>query len=76
MTLDLIFVGPDAGRATLAQLATDLDVRFRLIAQRITTMEIFPVSVLTVELDADAPALDAATSWFARRGIHQLAAAV
>ena len=28
------------------------------------------------ELDADAPALDAATSWFARRGIHQLAAAV
>jgi hypothetical protein len=39
-------------------------------------MEIFPVSVLTVELDADAPALDAATSWFARRGIHQLAAAV
>ena len=72
MTIDLVFVGADAGRATLAQLATDLDVRFRLIAQRITTMEIFPVSVVTVELDADAAALDAANTWFARRGIHRV----
>ena len=72
MTLDLIFVGTDAGRATLAQLAADLDVRFRLVAQRITTMEIFPVNVVTVELDADAAALDAATTWFARRGIHRM----
>ena len=76
MTLDLLFDGANSGRATLDQLGAELDVRYRLIAQRITTMEIFPVSVLTVELDADAHALDAATSWFARRGIHQLAAAV
>lgn len=74
MTLDLVFVGPDAGRATLTQLAAELGVTFRLVARRVTTMEIFAVSVLTVELDADAPVLAAATSWFDRRGIHRLAA--
>ena len=44
MTLDLLFVGANSGRATLDQLGAELDVRYRLIAQRITTMEIFPVS--------------------------------
>ena len=75
MTLDLLFVGADAGRGTLAQLAAEVGVNYRLIAQRVTTMEIFPISVLTVELDADESRLDAATSWFARRGIHQLSSA-
>lgn len=75
MTIDLVFVGADAGRATLAQLAAELGVPFRLVAERLTTMEIFPVSVLTVELDADAGALADATTWIARRGIHSLAAA-
>ncbi|MDN5569758.1 MAG: hypothetical protein L0G22_00620 [Propionibacteriaceae bacterium] len=73
MTLDLVFVQQDAARATFAQLAADLGVTLRLVAQRVTTMEIFPVSVMTVELDADPAALDAATSWFASRGIHRLA---
>ena len=35
-------------------------------------MEIFPVNVLTIEVDAAAAQLDAAASWFARRGIHRL----
>ncbi|WP_341730017.1 hypothetical protein [Brooklawnia sp.] len=72
MTLDLLFIGADTGRGALSQFAAEVGVSYRLIAQRITTMEIFPVSVLTVELDADATGLDAAASWFARRGIHQL----
>ncbi len=71
MTLSFLFVGADAGRGALAQFAAEVGVGYRLIAQRITTMEIFPVSVLTVELDADADR-EVATSWFARRGIHQL----
>ena len=75
MTLDLLFVGADTGRATLAQLGAELDVQYRLLAERMTHMEIFPVSVLTVELDAAAPVLDAAASWFRRRGIHQMPAA-
>ena len=75
MTLDLVFVGADAGRAALAQLTAELGVTVRLLGQRVTTMEIFPVNVLTIEVDAPAPDLDAATSWFARRGIHRLGAA-
>lgn len=74
MTLNLLFVGAQSGHATLAQFGSELGVSYQLVAHRTTTMEIFPVDVLTVELDADAP-LDAATSWFARHGIHQLAAA-
>ncbi len=35
MTLDLLFVGANSGRATLDQLGAELDVRYRLIAQRI-----------------------------------------
>lgn len=75
MTLDLVFVGTDAGHATLAELAAELGLTYRLVAQRVTTMEIFPVNVVTVELDADAGALAAAGPWFSRRGIHRLAAA-
>lgn len=71
MTLDLVFVGADAGRAALAQLTAELGVTVRLLGQRVTTMEIFPVNVLTIEVDAAAQ-LDAAASWFARRGIHRL----
>ena len=72
MTLDLVFVGADAGRAALAQLTAELGVTVRLLGQRVTTMEIFPVNVLTIEVDAAAAQLDAAASWFARRGIHRL----
>lgn len=75
MTLDLLFVGANSGRATLDQLGAELDVRYRLIAQRITTMEIFPVSVLTVEVDADLSVLDAVARWFSAHGILQRAAA-
>ncbi|WP_232549494.1 NIL domain-containing protein [Propioniciclava soli] len=73
MTLDLVFVQQSAAGATFAQLAADLGVELRLVAQRITTMEIFPVSVLTVELTAEPGLLEAATRWFAQRGIHRLA---
>ena len=72
MTLDLVFVGADAGRAALAQLTAELGVTVRLLGQRVTTMEIFPVNVHTIEVDAAAAQLDAAASWFARRGIHRL----
>lgn len=72
MTLDLVFVGADAGRAALAQLTAELGVTVRLLHQRVTTMEVFAVNVLTVEVDASAPQVDAATSWFASRGIHRL----
>ena len=72
MTLDLVFVGADAGRAALAQLTAELGVTVRLLGQRVTTMEIFPVNVLTIEVDAAAAQLDAAASWFTRRGIHRL----
>ena len=72
MTLDLVFVGADAGRAALAQLTAELGVTVRLLGQRVTTMEIFPVNVLSIEVDAAAAQLDAAASWFARRGIHRL----
>ncbi len=72
MTLDLVFVGADAGRRTLAQLAAEVGIATRLVAQRATHMEVFSVSVLTVELDGEAPALDAARSWIAARGIHRL----
>ncbi|MFT3877961.1 MAG: NIL domain-containing protein [Propioniciclava sp.] len=75
MTLDLVFVGADAGRATLGQLSSELGVSFRLLAQRETTMEIFPVSVLTVELSGDAPRLHEASRWIASRGVHRLATA-
>ena len=75
MTLDLVFVGADSGRATLAQLAAELGITVRTLADRVTTMEIFPVHVVTVQVDADAPGQDAAASWFARRGIHRLPAA-
>ncbi|WP_347347648.1 hypothetical protein [Nigerium sp.] len=75
MTVDLVFVQQDAARATLAELAADLGLTIRLIAQRVTNMEIFSVNVMTVELDADAPVLDAASTWFDRRGIHRLARA-
>ena len=74
MNLDLVFVGADAGRATLGQLTSELGVSFRLLAERVTTMEIFPVSVLTVELAGDAASLTAAQRWIAARGIHRLAA--
>ena len=72
MTLDLVFVGADAGRAALAQLTAELGVTVRLLGQRVTTMEIFPVNVLTIEVDAAAAQVDAPASWFARRGIHRL----
>ncbi len=72
MTLDLVFVGTDAGRATLAQLTAELGLTVRTLADRVTTMEIFPVHVVTVLVDADAPGQAAAASWFARRGIHRL----
>lgn len=75
MTLDLFFVQGHSARAILAQLAADLGVTAHLVAERVTTMEIFPVSVWTVRLDADAAALDAAHAWFGRRGIHRLAPA-
>lgn len=75
MTLNLVFVGADAGRAALAQLTAELGVTARLLAERVTTMEIFPVSVVTIEVEAAAPQLDAASTWFARRGIHRLDAA-
>lgn len=75
MTLDLFFVQGHSARATLAQLAAELGVVAHLVARRVTTMEIFPVAVWTVQLDADAAALDAADAWFARRGIHRLASA-
>ncbi len=74
MTLDLVFVGTDVGRATLGQLTSELGVSFRLLAERVTTMEIFPVSVLTVELSGDGARLDAASRWIAGRGVHRLAA--
>ena len=35
MTLDLVFVGADAGRATLGQLTCELGVSFRLLAERV-----------------------------------------
>ena len=76
MTLDLVFVGTDAGRATLAQLTAELGLTVRTLADRVTTMEIFPVSVVTVAVDAAGTELDAAASWFARRGIHRLPVAV
>ena len=72
MPLDLACVGADPGRAALAQLTAELGVTVRLLGQRVTTMEIFPVNVLTIEVDAAAAQLDAAASWFARRGIHRL----
>lgn len=72
MTLDLVFVGADAGRAALAQFTAESGVRVDLLAERTTTMEIFPVSVLTVTVDATGG--PAAAGWFARRGIHRLAA--
>lgn len=72
MTLDLVFVGADAGRAALAQLTAELGVTVRLLGQRVTTMEIFPVNVLTIEVDAAAAQVEATASWFARRGIHRL----
>ena len=72
MTLDLVFVGADAGRAALAQLTAELGVTVRLLGQRVTTMEIFPVNVVTIEVEAATATVDATTSWFARRGIHQL----
>ena len=75
MTVDLVFVQQDAARATLAELAAELGLTIRLIAQRVTNMEIFSVNVMTVELDADASVLDAASTWFDRRGIHRLARA-
>lgn len=75
MTLDLVFVGAGTGRAALAQLTADLGVRVRIIADRLTTMEIFPVSVLTVEVDADLSVLDAVARWFSAHGILQRAAA-
>ncbi|MDO5535148.1 MAG: NIL domain-containing protein [Propionibacteriaceae bacterium] len=76
MTFNLVFVGADAGRATLAQLTADLGLTVRLLAERVTTMEIFPVNVVTVEVDAAGAEQDAAASWFARRGIHRLPAGV
>ncbi|HHU39497.1 MAG TPA: hypothetical protein GXZ45_09495 [Propionibacterium sp.] len=73
MTLDLVFVGADAGRHALAQLTAELGVTVRLLAERVTTMEVFAVNVLTVQVDAAGA--DAASHWFARRGIHRLAGA-
>ena len=72
MTLDLVFVGADAGRAALAQLTAELGVTVRLRGQRGPTLEICPVSVLTLDADAAAAQVDATASWFARRGIHRL----
>ncbi|NLT29290.1 MAG: hypothetical protein GXX86_02360 [Propionibacterium sp.] len=71
MTLDLAFVGGNTTHATLAQFAAEVGVGFRLVAQRITQMEIFPVSVVTVEFDTDTPEV---SRWFAARGIHRIAA--
>lgn len=70
MTLDLAFVGASNTGATLAQFAAEVGVSFRLVTQRVTQMEIFPVNVVTLEFAADAPA-DVAT-WFTRRGIHRI----
>ncbi|MGA4669126.1 NIL domain-containing protein [Propionibacteriaceae bacterium Y1923] len=75
MTLDLVFVGANAGRTALAQLTAELGVSVRILAERVTVMEIFPVNILTIELAASDPQRDEAASWFARRGIHQLATA-
>ncbi|MGJ3509387.1 hypothetical protein [Enemella sp. A6] len=70
MTLNLAFVGANATQATLAQFTAEVGVGFRLVAQRITQMEIFPVSVVTVEFDTDSAEVP---RWFAARGIHRLA---
>lgn len=75
MTLDLVFVGADAGRAALAQFSADLGVTVRTLADRVTTMEVFRVHVVTIEVAAGAGQADAAASWFARRGIHALSVA-
>lgn len=75
MTLDLIFHGATAATRTLDQLARDLGVSVDLLDARTTAMEIFAATVLTVRLDGPTERLDAAGPWFARRGIHRLAAA-
>lgn len=74
MTLDLVFVGAEAGRRTLDQLIAEVGVTAHLLTKRLAHMEIFPVSVLTVELAGDAASLTAAQRWIAARGIHRLAA--
>lgn len=74
MTLDLVFVGTETGRRTLAQLAAEVGVAARLVAQRAAHMEIFSVHVVTVELAGEPAVLDAAGTWIAARGIHRLAA--
>lgn len=74
MTFDLIIHGANGATRTLEQLARDLGVSVHLVAARTTGMEIFAATVLTVRLDGPTERLDAAGPWFARRGIHRLAA--
>ncbi len=75
MTLDLVFHGaPTRATHTLEQLAHDLGLAVDLVGERSEGMEIFSVSVLTVQLTGEPQSLDAAGRWFARRGIHRLAA--
>lgn len=71
MTVDLFFVQSNAAASALAQLGVELGYRPRIVAERTTTMEIFPVHVSTVEFDAASA--DAATEWFSSRGIHWFA---
>ncbi len=74
MTLDLVFVLPSSVQATLAQLAADTGVTAELVGRRSGGMEIFSVSILTIRVAGEQAGLDAAHAWFARRGIHRLAA--
>lgn len=71
MTVDLFFVQSNAAASALAQLGAELGLRTEVIAERTTTMEIFPVHVSTVEFDAAVA--EAATRWFSNRGIHWFA---
>lgn len=74
MTLDLVFIGATTGRRTLAQLAAELGLTVDHLGSRAEASEIFGVSIVSVRLAGEPAALDAAPGWFARRGIHRLAA--
>ncbi|EPH02394.1 hypothetical protein HMPREF1531_01700 [Propionibacterium sp. oral taxon 192 str. F0372] len=71
MTVDLFFVQSNSAASALDQLRAELGLHTRIVAERTTTMEIFPVHVSTVELEPGAA--DLVTNWFTNRGIHWFA---
>lgn len=70
MTFDLPLVGAGSGTTLVTQVAADLGVQLRVVATRVTTMEIFAVNIVTFEVAPDADAYEAARNWFVRRGLH------